>query len=152
MSDLELKIDKKDLDKLFRKLSAVNEEATIRQSLSQATFLLSAWSRMNRFRVGSYAKKDVHPTMLTRRSTGGYRDRIFGQTPGQVVRQGNDYVAMFGTNMRSKRGFSYPTLHEFGGRFHPPRPVLTPAIKDRKNKQEVLGLFLKNIKKALKQK
>lgn len=148
MSNLELKVDNQDINKLIKKLSAIAKENVIKKSLSESTWYLAGWSKNNRFRLGSFSKKNVHPTILTRRSAGGYRDRIFGQTPGEVRKAGNIYYARFGTNIRNK-GFSYPTLHEFGGRFHPPRPVLTPAIKEQTNKTTVLKVLLEHIKEEI---
>lgn len=138
------------LKELIAKLDAAVKEDTIKKSLSRSTILLAQWSIRNRFATINPNKKQVLPDKLTARTAGGYRDRIFGQSPSQVEKSGNAYIGRFGTNI-TNRGFSYPRLHEYGGRFVRPRPVLTPAINPENNKM-ILDVFTQAINEALESK
>lgn len=139
------------LEELFRRLENSVREDVIRKSLSKGSILMAQWSATNRIANLNPNRKQVLPDKLTARSAAGYKVRIFGQAPSDVTKSGNEYIAKFGTNI-TNRGFSYPRLHEFGGKFHPARPVLTPAIENENNKQKVLGYLIENISKALEAK
>ena len=137
---------------LIAKLQGATREETLKKGLSQGTLFLARWSSENRIANLNSNLKQILPDKLTARTVGGYKYRIFGQTPSAIEKNGNEYRARFGTNIVSKRGFSYPRLHEFGGKFHPPRPVLTPAIQNPDNRQRVLDFMTKVVNEALEKK
>lgn len=139
----------KGLKKLHEKLSAAVSEKVLKNGLSQGTQLLATWSKRNRFATLSSNRKIVHPTMLTSRHSVGYQNNIFGQPPSEIIKSGDSYIGKFGTNIKTDKGFSYPRLHEYGGIFHRPRPVLTPSIENEENKREVLSLMVQVISEAL---
>jgi len=141
----------KGLKLLADKLGNAVKEDVIRKALSKGSIFMAQWSANNRIANLNPNRKQVLSDKLTARSALGYKTRIFGQAPSDVTHSGNEYIAKFGTNI-TNRGFSYPRLHEFGGRFHPARPVLTPAIEDKTNKQKVLDLLTEGISKALEAK
>jgi len=143
---MSLEFEFKGLDKLIKKLTEATREPVIRQSLSLGTMLLAGWSKKNRFVEGGNSKV-VHPTMLTSR-TGNYQSRIRGQAPSAITKEGNVYIGKYGTDV-THRGFSYPRLHEFGGKFHRPRPVLTPAINEKENQRAILNILTEKVNEAL---
>lgn len=136
------------LDKLIAKADSLTKEEAIRKPLSQGTLLLARWSSENRIANLNKNKKQVLAGKLTARSAYGYKRRIFGQPPSAIQKDGNTYKAKFGTNVTNK-GFSYPRLHEFGGKFHPPRPVLTPSIENKENQNTIIALLTRSISEAL---
>jgi len=146
--DIEFKVE--GFEKLLRKLNPERRDIAIRQSLSSASIKLAQWSAKNRIATLNPNRKQVLPDKLTARSATGYKYSIFGQHAEDIRKEGNVYIGKFGTNKKSKSGFSYPTLHEFGGSRHRPRPVLMPAIKDSKNKKMILDLFAERIEEQLR--
>lgn len=145
---MEYKIEVKGIQELIGRLEAATKETTIKKALSQPTFFLAKWAADNRIANINPNRKQVLADKLTARSSFGYKHRIFGQGPSEVEKSGNIYKAKFGTNVNNK-GFSYPRLHEYGGKFHPPRPVLTPAIQDAGNQRMVIDVMTKAINEAL---
>ncbi len=144
-------IEIKGLKELTMRLEAAVKDDVIRKALSKGTVLLAQWSIKNRFATINPNRKQVLSDKLTARTAGGYRDRIFGQSPSEITKSGDAYIAKFGTNITS-RGFSYPRLHEYGGIFHRPRPVLTPSIENTQNRQQVIDILVSDINKALEEK
>ena len=61
---------------------------------------------------------------LSRRS-----GRFFGSITKKVSVSGGQITATVGTNVKSKGGFPYPVVHEYGGRFHPQRPSVRPSVE-----------------------
>lgn len=146
---MNFEVEIRGLDKLISKLESSVRDDVIRRGLSKGTIFMAQWSAENRIANLNPNRKQVLSDKLTARSAYGYKFNIFGQPPSSIEKSGNQYIGRYGTNIKS-RGFSYPRLHEFGGRFHRARPVLTPAIQETDNQKKLLDIMTEEINEALK--
>lgn len=105
VSELDIRIDTKDVERLIRNLKSVERGSVIKRSLNLYGQALVSFSQVKRFRKGGFSSKETHPTKLTSR-TGRLRTSIKAT---QTVKSGDDYVFKFGTNVE------YAAIHEFGG-------------------------------------
>lgn len=74
-----------------------------------------------------------HPTRATLGSGKGRKRpfRLRKSITEKVTVSKDKVTAQVGTNVTNK-GFSYPRLHEEGGRYHPERPFLRPSLEEKK--------------------
>lgn len=139
------------IDKLIAKLTAATRSELLLKAMSDAAWEMARWSKEFRFigrgaggkvKYGKIAKAfSVHPTILTSR-TGILRGSI---TAKSEKTGDNVYIGKFGTNVK------YGPTHEFGDsrRNIPPRPFLSPAIKNADNIKKVEGIIMEVIKAGL---
>lgn len=139
MPEIEMRINKADVDKLLKKLDPQQRDEAIRTSLTQSAIFLASWIKTNRL-------SGPRPQFLGVR-TGRLRSSITA-TPAQ--KSGDAYYCTIGTNV------VYARIHEYGGmtgRNHlinmPKRPFMRPAVEDRANRQSVLQDLKRNIDKVL---
>ena len=124
------------LNKLANRLDPNRRAAAIVRGMRQAGRHISGW-------IKEYRLSGPRPKYLGR-VTGNLAGSI---TAGKVLRHGNSFRMPIGTNITAG-GFSYPRLHEYGGKYHPARPFLRPGIENRGNRQETLRLLIDAIKQA----
>ena len=171
MNDLEMTIDKKDLERLLDKLSPKRRLKAITEGLKQSGFHLQRWIKSERL-------SGPRPLVLGVVS-GRLRSSI---AVSKVEQDGNDLSITIGTNVK------YARRHEFGFNgseyVHPhirvrrqkirmfgttrnvrtgpifvdgftrqanvrARPFLRPAIENRVNQMIVMSFFRKNIQEQL---
>lgn len=150
----------KGVKKLLNKLSAASQDRTIKRGLKTSAIFIVGWVREKRLTGTDGAHR------ILRVDSGRLRGSIHNS---RVVKRGGIYVAPIGTRVK------YAKIHEFGGtilpkrgRFlswvdrgtkkrifarkvkMPARPFLRPALRDRKNRQEVLEILTHEITKAMK--
>ena len=142
MAEIEMVINKADVNKLLKKLDPQQRDDVIRTSLTQSAIFLSGWIKANRL------SGPRGPTRLGV-VTGRLRSSI---TAIPTQKEGNTYFSKIGTNV------VYGRIHEYGGltgRNHsvnmPKRPFMRPAVEDRANRQSVLTDLKRNIDKVLEE-
>ena len=176
MSDIEMVINKADVDKLMKKLDEKQRDAAIRQSLWNSIRFLQGWIMNNRL-------SGPRPAFL-----GVVTDRLRSSiTVTKPEKIGNNYQATVGTNV------IYARIHEYGGIINmpamtravaiheykrrgikfvkagskrmtgtltydtkaytinmPARPFMRPAVEDEDNRQAVINDLEKEVNKILK--
>lgn len=127
------------LDKLLRRVSLATQDEVIRRSILQSSDNMIAWIRSNRL-------TGPRPRYLGV-GTGRLRSSLSSIAP---FKRGGAYIGGISTNV------VYARIHELGGYAGrgrkvriPARPYLSPAIENPRLKQDVLRIFLKNIKMRL---
>jgi len=78
-------------------------------------------------------------------ATGNLRKSI----SSKVEVKGEEVIGYVGTNVVSPGGFNYPAYWEFHGHKGKPRPFLTPARENHRDKW--WGVFVKELKKEMRE-
>jgi hypothetical protein len=125
------------LETLIAKLNAIVKEEVIKLSLNQGGKEIARWIKENRLH-------GPRPQYLDWKSGQLYRT-LFST---KAEKQGNKYFVIISAPAKNK-GFSYPRLHEFGGKFVKARPFMRPGICEPSNRQMVLDILTENINQAI---
>lgn len=142
MLDIQMVINRKEFDRLLKKLSAEEQDKVIRESLYESAQYLTGWIKTNKLS----GPRPINLGVVT----GRLRSSI---STAPTQKQGNVYRAIIGTNV------VYARRHEYGdvelGITHkkglgiPPRPFMRPAVSDQKNVQMVKDDLVRNITEML---
>ena len=171
---IEFTIDRRQIDSLINKLSAISREDVLKDAMQAAGHNLAAWIKMNRL-------TGPRPQFLGVK-TGNLRASI---AASPTERAGKDYITRIGTNV------IYAPIHEYGGVIRakaggylafqienvrttskrtggplkhyavdsnwvrvkqvtiPARPFMRPAIEDKQNREDTLKILIYRIKQAV---
>ena len=139
MPEIEMKINKADVDKLVKKLDPRVRDEVIMYSLTQSAIYIAGWIKDRKLSGRPPGALNVRSGLL-RSSIGVY----------QAIKDRDTFTMRIGTNV------VYARIHEYGGqtgRNHavnmPKRPFMRPAVEDRANRQGVLQDLKRNIDKVL---
>ena len=142
---IKMTINKKDFDRLLKKLDAEEQGEVIKKSLFQSALFINNWIKQNRLS----GPRPIYLGVVT----GRLRSSI---TAAQTEKVGNSYIAKIGTNVE------YARRHEYGdvalgithkkGKGIPSRPYMRPAIEDRQNIESVKEDLRRNIEEFLRAK
>lgn len=136
--EIKFEINQKDLQRLIRKLDASTKDETLRNGLNRARGYITKWIVENRMH-------GPRPDILGVK-TGRLSNSVMASIKSPILKQGNSYIAVIGTNI------VYARVHEYGysKRNIPARPYLRPGIENRDNQLQAVKDIKDVVEEAIK--